>query len=88
MPVKPGLYPDVCVYVMGNDLCMQEDGEEERGSGEMEAGLQMDTGAVDVAGKDVLDGLEYGLLSAVISLTGELFFTAPVFCTELWFCCC
>lgn len=73
---------------MGYDLCMQADGEEERGSetGEMDAGLQMDTGAVglDVAAKEVLEGLE------VISLTGEFLFFAGLLqvCALLSFCCC
>jgi len=79
---------------MGYDRCMQEE-EVESGSdsGEMEAGLQMDTGAVvvEMAGTVVLEGgVNWPLapLSELASRAGELFFLAGR--TLFWppFCCC
>lgn len=79
---------------MGYDRCMQEE-EVESGSdsGEMEAGLQMDTGAVvvETAGTEVLEGgVNWPLapLSELASRAGELFFLAGR--TLFWppFCCC
>lgn len=63
----------------------------------MEAGLQMDTGAVlvDTPGKEVLEVLVNGpllllLLSRFTSLAGEVFLMAGrvLFCVAAWVCCC
>lgn len=69
---------------MGYDRCMQEEAEEveDRGSdrGEMEAGLQMDTGAVLLltTGSEVVQGGVNCPLATLVSepasLTGEPFF--------------
>lgn len=83
---------------------MQEEEEVDSGSdsGEMEAGLQMDTGAalpppppplLLTAGSEVLEGgVNWPLapLSELASLTGEPFFfiglLTALFCTPLWVC--
>jgi len=76
---------------------MQEDAEVDSGSesGEMEAGLQIDTGAALLltAGREVLGGgvnCPLAPLSELASLTGELFFftglVTALFCAPLWVC--
>lgn len=77
---------------------MQEEEEVDSGSesGEMDAGLQIDTGAALLlltAGSEVLAGgvnCPLAPLSELASLTGELFFfnglLAALFCTPLWVC--
>lgn len=91
---------------MGYDRCMQEEDDEEEedaergsGRGEMEAGLQMDTGAVLLLtdGRVVLEGgVNWPLapLSEPVSLSGDPFFLTglftALFCTPVWLCwaCC
>lgn len=80
---------------------MQEEEEVDSGSesGEMDAGLQMETGAALPAlllltgGREVLEGgVNWPLapLSELTSLTGEGFFfrglLTALFCTPLWLC--
>lgn len=78
---------------------MQEEEEVDSGSesGEMDAGLQIDTGAAVLllltAGSEVLAGgvnCPLAPLSELASLTGELFFfnglLTALFCTPLWVC--
>lgn len=80
---------------------MQEEEEVDSGSdsGEMEAGLQIDTGAALLlaGGREVVEGgvnCPLAPLSELASLTGEAFFftglLTPLFCTPLWVCwaCC
>lgn len=75
----------------------EEDEEEEICSeiGEVEAGLQIDAGAVlvDTPGRGVLEMLVNGpllLLSEFDSLTGEVFLLTVrvLFCVLVWDCCC
>lgn len=76
---------------------MQEEEEVDSGSesGEMEAGLQIDTGAALLltAGSEVVEGgvnCPLAPLSELASLTGEPFFftglLTALFCTPLWVC--
>lgn len=84
---------------MGYERCMQEEDEVDSGSerGEMEAGLQMETGAAVLllltAGMEVLEGgvnWPLAALSELGSLTGDPFFftglLTDLFCTPLWVC--
>lgn len=74
----------------------EEDVERGSASGEMEAGLQIDTGAVlvDMEGTEVVleGGVNWPLapLSELASLAGELFFLAgrTLFCPPFCCCCC
>lgn len=80
---------------------MQEEEEVDSGSdsGEMEAGLQIDTGGAALllllltAGREVVEGgvnCPLAPLSELASLTGELFFftglLTALFCTPPWVC--
>ena len=80
---------------------MQEEEEVDSGSdsGEMEAGLQIDTGAALLllllltGGREVVEGgvnCPLAPLSELASLTGEPFFFTGLLtalcCTPLWFC--
>lgn len=74
---------------------MEEEDDSCSEIGEMEAGLQIDTGAVLLVtpGKEVLEVLVNGpmlLLAGFASLTGEDFLLTVrvLFCVAGWDCCC